>query len=50
MNEILKRDDPRIALCFIVDGEEYSYAQLPTGYQYQVERPVQVKTHADGSK
>jgi hypothetical protein len=49
MSEILKRNDPRIAHCFIVDGPNYSYAQLPTGYQYQVEPPVHVEVHADGS-
>jgi len=49
MTEILKRDDPRIANCAIVDGEDDSYAQLPTGYRFQVERPKDVIVHADGS-
>jgi hypothetical protein len=36
MREILKRTDRRIVQCTIVDGSEYSWAQLPTGWQFEV--------------
>ena len=36
MREILKRTDSRVAHCAIVDKPEYSYAQLPTGWQFEV--------------
>jgi hypothetical protein len=36
MREILKRGDPRIKHCTIVRTATYSYAQLPTGWMYEV--------------
>lgn len=55
MREILKRNDSRIAQCAIVDGPQYSYAQLPTGFQFEVAplcvcgEEFCVEIHKDGS-